>query len=213
MKRILMPLAFMAAVTMTDFASANTTTDEERRLVSFAEEIAASEMDDDEKIVRLTEIEARVSRIRKDRAAPAESRVTDNKPSETPKAVRPLSTYVESQTRSTLESSPDEDEPTWLSKFFFAAVNYVGIALAIGVAVLIASQLFVETLAFVERKTGLSIWPSLHRIATPAEAAPNPENPAVPAGNAPAPVRKTSARIVRKKPVVPRDGMVPPHLR
>lgn len=212
MKRVLLTFAFVVATVLPDFVSANPATAEERRLVSLAEEISTSGMDDDEKIARLTEVEARVSRIRKDRSDSVGTRTATVKPSEIPKAVRPLSTYVENQTRSTLEGSSDEDEPTWLSKFFFAAVNYVGIALAIGVAVLIASQLFVEALAFVEEKTGWMVWPVFQRTATPVEAVPNPENPIVPASNTRAPVRKTSARTVRKKPVVPRDGMVPPHL-
>lgn len=212
MKHALLAFAFVVATVLPDFVSANPATAEERRLVSLAEEIAASGMDDDEKIARLTEVEARVFRIRKDLANSANAQAATEKPPETPKAVRPLSTYVENQTRSTLEGSSDEDEPTWLSKFFFAAVNYVGIALAIGVAVLIASQLFVEALAFVEEKTGWMVWPVFQRTATPVETAPNPENPIVPADNAPAPVRRTSARTVRKKPAVPRDGMVPPHL-
>lgn len=213
MKRALLAFAFVVATALPDFVSANPATDEERRLVSLAEEISTSGMDDDEKIARLTEVEARVSRIRKDRSDSVGAQAATVKPSEIPKSVRPLSTYVENQTRSTLEGSSDEDEPTWLSKFFFAAVRYVGIALAIGVAVAVGSRLFAEALVFVEEKTGWMVWPVFQRTVTPVENVPNSGNPAIPTANTSAPIRPTARTATGKKPAVPRDGIVPPHLR
>lgn len=213
MKRALLAFTFVVATALPDFVSANPATDEERRLVSLAEEISASGMDDDEKIARLTEVEARVSRIRKDRSDSVGAQAATVKPSEIPKAVRPLSTYVEKQTRSALEGSSDEDEPAWLSKFFFAAVHYVGITLAIGVAVLIVSQTFIEALAFIERKFGWSILPSPRRTPMSAEIVQSPSNHVIPATSASVPNRQTFVTLVRKKCVVPRDGIVPPHLR
>lgn len=193
-------------------AWANPVTDEERRLISLAEKISVSEIDDDEKIERLTEIETRVSQIRKNRSETARTALA-NVPTEAPTPSRPVSTFVENQTDSASRDETEEEEPTLLSRLFFAAVRYVGITIAIGVAIIALAILNTEARAYFERRFDRSEWPVFHRPAPPVTSVRNFENPVARPVVAPAPVRQTFVNLVRKKPAVTRDGMVPPHLR
>lgn len=181
MKRKLMAIALVLVAVFPGFVSANPPTDEERRLVSLAEEISTSEMDDDDKIARLTEVEVRISRLRKNRTddqsieiSSAPSNPTGER--ETPQ--RPISTFVENQVRHAVENETEKDEPSSFSRFCIAVAQYAG---------MVVVWVLVAAFALYSVAWGFSLIERTKPVQTRA--------------------------VTNQKSAVPRDGMVPPHLR
>lgn len=183
----MMKALLFALCAILPFASnvrASETGQEELRLVQAAEEISASAMDDDEKIGRLTQIEARVREIRK-RHASSETPSPRPTSGTVPASPRPISTFAQKQARKLVEKpeteDDDEPEPTPLMRFGFSILRFFGWTIVVGISA--AALLFV----------GIVITALLQLVET--RQTPAPRTRASP-GNS-----------------VARDGIVPARLR
>lgn len=176
--------ALISALLVLGCAEASQKSPEEIRLVQAAEEISASAMDDDEKIGRLTEIEASVREIRSRRPV---SEISFQTPATgaAPANPRPLSTFVRKQTEETLSPTPgipaDERGPTPLVRMGYWIMRFVGWVFVVGISA--AALLFV----------GIAVMAFFERLEASRET-PSPK------------VRKRSDFIAR-------DGVVPERLR
>lgn len=145
-------LLFALCATFINVSNAGTSEfgPEEKALVRTAEEISESAMDDDEKIARLTRIEARVREIRNRRtveAASAKPRMPENP--------RPISTFVRRQVEETLGPTPgipaDERGPTPLVRMGYWIMRFVGWTLVVGISAAVLLFLAIAVTAFFER--------------------------------------------------------------
>ena len=176
---------FCAMIPFASNVRASETGQEELRLVQEAEEISESVMDDDEKIGRLSQIEARVREIRKRRAS-SETPPPRPPPGTATASPRPVSTFVQNQARKLVKKpdpeDDDEPEPTPLMRFGFWILRFFGWTIVVGISA--AALLFV----------GIVVTVFLQQLVETRQA-PAPRTRASP-GNS-----------------VARDGMVPERLR
>lgn len=144
---ILSVLAFASA------SQAAERTQDEIRLIQSAEEISASAMDDDEKIERLTRIEAQVRDIRNRRSADERSlEKADGAASS--KSSRPVSTLVREQVRKTVRKTEvdddDEPEPTPLMRFGFWILRLFGWTIVLGLSAAVVMFVGIVVVVFIQ---------------------------------------------------------------
>lgn len=129
-------------------------TGQEAELVRIAEEIAASGMDDDEKIERLTEIRARVVELRRRNAVEVAARPpTDaGKAAESP---RPVSTYVRNEVRNAMlateERTQEVQPPGILVRIGYFLLRAIGTVMVLGLGAGMVFTLYLALIDFCER--------------------------------------------------------------
>lgn len=197
MAKILIPIicALLAPMSV-EKASARTYSEAE--LVRAAEEIAASGMDDEEKIERLTEIRERVIELRK-KPPPAEPppRHTVEKPAE---SARPISTYFRNEALGAIrpeDRTPEEERPPgFLARAGFFLGRALGWIVALGVGACVFFGAYLSLVDFCERSKNpnLVLFAFRQRMKLRKLEADRPPEIQNPAG-------------------VARDGMVPERLR
>lgn len=153
MRKILWTVAFaIVAGFSTDLSFART--GQEAELVRMAEAIAASGMDDDEKIERLTEIRARVVELRRRNAAEVSTQppIGTEKVAESPRAI---STFVRNEVQSAIlateERTQEVQPPGILVRIGYFLLRAIGTVMVLGLGAGMVFTLYLALIDFCER--------------------------------------------------------------